>query len=47
MSDIYHHQLQTKPEQTMIRPSKSTLCFLRNFARAYTALPAMGAIMLN
>lgn len=47
MSEIYHHQLLIKSEQSMKKPRKSTLSFLRDFARAYTALPAVGAIILN
>lgn len=47
MTDVYTQQLLIKSEQNIMKPRKSTLSFLRNFARAYTALPAVGAIILN
>lgn len=47
MTNVYSQNLLTKQEQNMKKPHKSTLSFLRNFARAYTAIPAVGAIILN
>lgn len=47
MSKLYSTPLLIPEEQTMKAPRKSTLNFLRNFARAYTVLPAVGSLMLN
>lgn len=47
MTKLYTEDLTKKDEHQMKKPKKSTLNFLRSFARAYTALPAVGALILN
>lgn len=46
MSDLYSNST-LKREATMKTPRPSTLNFLRNFARAYAAIPAVGTLILN
>ncbi len=47
MSNLYSTPSLISEEQAMKKPRKSTLSFLRNFARAYSAMPAVGGIILN
>lgn len=47
MSNLYSTTSLISEEQAMKKPRKSTLNFLRNFAHAYTVMPAVGGIILN
>jgi len=47
MSEIYTQKLLINSEPIMKQPRKSTLSFLRDFARTYTVIPSIGVLILN